>query len=534
MAARVSSRLTEGIATHADVAQKPTERPTYREFVERYLVHHTRNSWSRMHESFADEFNTFHLTRGRRECIVAPRGGAKTTHWSNLYPLYCIAYELESYILLLAATTGQAEQNLGIIKEELEGNLALRRDFPSICGPGRIWRANRIITRNGIGVQAVGRGKRVRGAKHGHHRPGLIIGDDIEDLDSVETQSQRDKNWKWLTNTIIPLGIEKQVNIAIVGTVLNPDDTTQRIAKTPGWSYRKYPAVVAWPKRMDLWQRWAEIFKEQTIDKNEGRLAKTADPALAFFQQYEKAMKLGSIVQWEAQESIYDLMVFIQRNGRKAFESEKQGSAIKSERTEWSPDLFGPKVRFKAFPQIRHRCMVCDPSKGKGEKSDFSAFVWGGVDAHGVLFVDADIQRRDVEMICRDGVAIATMFKPVAIGVEEDNYGALGALWKRRAADVGAVLPETHLIRNRTAKEVLIRRLTSWFHRGLIRFRDESPGCAILIQQLIDFPFDKHDDGPDALQMFVRLIQHLIAEEASAGSPQEPGEVVFEVNVMDV
>ena len=37
------------------------------------------------------------------------------------------------------------------------------------------------------------------------------------------------------------------------------------------------------------------------------------------------------------------------------------------------------------------------------------------------------------------------------------------------------------------------------------RFKADSPGCRLPVDQLMDFPLADHDDGPDALEMCTRL-----------------------------
>ena len=44
--------------------------------------------------------------------------------------------------------------------------------------------------------------------------------------------------------------------------------------------------------------------------------------------------------------------------------------------------------------------------------------------------------------------------------------------------------------------------------RGRLRFRD-CDDCRLLVEQLMMFPNKEyHDDGPDALEMAIRLLQH--------------------------
>jgi hypothetical protein len=42
-----------------------------------------------------------------------------------------------------------------------------------------------------------------------------------------------------------------------------------------------------------------------------------------------------------------------------------------------------------------------------------------------------------------------------------------------------------------------------------LRFKTRSPGTALLVQQLQDFPWGDHDDGPDALEQALRLMIEL-------------------------
>ena len=55
------------------------------------------------------------------------------------------------------------------------------------------------------------------------------------------------------------------------------------------------------------------------------------------------------------------------------------------------------------------------------------------------------------------------------------------------------------------AKITRIRRLSQYVINRELRFRADSPGCRLLVDQLMDFPLGEHDDGPDALEMCTRL-----------------------------
>jgi predicted phage terminase large subunit-like protein len=68
-------------------------------------------------------------------------------------------------------------------------------------------------------------------------------------------------------------------------------------------------------------------------------------------------------------------------------------------------------------------------------------------------------------------------------------------------------------IENYENKVVRIRTLTPFLARGIMRFKGDSPGARLLVDQLRDFPLGDHDDGPDSLEMAVRLLAHLIRPE---------------------
>jgi predicted phage terminase large subunit-like protein len=65
-------------------------------------------------------------------------------------------------------------------------------------------------------------------------------------------------------------------------------------------------------------------------------------------------------------------------------------------------------------------------------------------------------------------------------------------------------------VENYENKLVRIRTLTPWLAKGLLRFKGDSLGARLLVVQLRDFPLADHDDGPDALEMAVRLVCHFV------------------------
>jgi predicted phage terminase large subunit-like protein len=137
------------------------------------------------------------------------------------------------------------------------------------------------------------------------------------------------------------------------------------------------------------------------------------------------------------------------------------------------------------------------------------------IDGEGRLFVEADLARRPTPQIVADGVELYRRFRPHAFGLETNAFqDLLGDEFVRafRAAGLGEVAPWT--LENYAPKAVRIRRLGPLLAQRRLRFRANSPGTKLLLNQLRDFPCGDHDDGPDALEMAVRLLNEMGAGRA--------------------
>ena len=62
-------------------------------------------------------------------------------------------------------------------------------------------------------------------------------------------------------------------------------------------------------------------------------------------------------------------------------------------------------------------------------------------------------------------------------------------------------------IHNSANKLLRIRRLGPYLSQRRLRFLASSPSSHLLVDQLRDFPTGAHDDGPDALEMALRLAE---------------------------
>jgi hypothetical protein len=453
---------------------------------------------SGLHRWLVAELERLEAARGTRLNVVAPRGAAKSTWVSLAYPLWAACEEREPYVLLLSDTGDQANAYLESLRIELESNEALAAAYPAACGKGPVWQEKRLRLRNGVVVEALGTGGKVRGRKNRHQRPTLVVVDDPQNNDTITSPVQRQRDWDWLTREVLEVG-GPDTNYLVVGTALHREAIVCRLQQAAGWRSKVFKAVEAWPERMDLWREWEGLLTDPRLSDEE-RDAQ----AKAFHAAHRALMEAGARVLWPEREPLLALMQKRAAIGPAAFASEKQSDPVNPEDCEWPAEWFEhPLFWFDEWPQdLVVSTLALDPSKGRDAKrGDYSAYVRYGRDRAGTEYVEADLQRRDAAAIVEDGVAHLKAFRPEAFSVEGNGFQELfeplfAAAFARERLEV-----TVHLEDNTVPKPVRVRRLTAPLAKRRLRFKARSPGTAKLVQQLKDFPVGEHDDGPDALEM---------------------------------
>ncbi len=181
--------------------------------------------------------------------ILAFRGSAKSTLISVAYVLWAIfGIQQKKFVILVGETEQKARSYLMNIRRQLENNELLKKDlgpFDEEKGP---WGATALTIRKlNAKIMIASVGQSIRGVLHDEHRPDLIILDDVEDLESVKTQEGRDKLFDWLTGEVIPAGSRK-TRLLVIGNLLHDDGVIRRLQKSieagrPNSIYREYPIM---------------------------------------------------------------------------------------------------------------------------------------------------------------------------------------------------------------------------------------------------------------------------------------------------
>jgi len=467
-----------------------------------YLADHFRRPPSKMHQWLGSQLDGLQKNRGTKINVIGPRGGAKSTIGTLCYVLRVVMEGWEPYIWIVSDTKNQAQTHLENIKTELEQNKRLAKDYPRVAGQGPRWRATSLQLRNGTIIESFGTGQRLRGRRRRENRPTLIVCDDLQNDGHMASAAQRESSRQWFHGTLLKAGT-KNTNIINLATALHRDALAMQLHRTPGWNSSKFRAIQRWPEHTEFWDEWEKLYCDA-----ENPAARTQ--AFSYFREHQAQMVQGTELLWPEEEDLYTLMKMRVEEGRSAFEREKQSSPIDPERCEWPEEYFGEHIWFQKWPeQLQFKTLALDPSKGSDARhGDYSALVLLGVDQQGVLYVEADLARRPTPQMVTDGVLLCALHRVDSFGVEANQFQELLAdeftsEFARRGIQQSAPLA----IHNYVNKQVRIRRLGPYLSQRRLRFLRGSQSTQLLVDQLRDFPLGSHDDGPDALEMALRLAE---------------------------
>lgn len=468
---------------------------------------------SRMHLWLSDELDRLAEARGTRLNALGPRGSAKSTLGTLAYVLRSALEGREPYIWIVSATSRQAWAHLTHIKTELEENELLRAHYPRSSVRGTVWRRDAIELRSGTVVEAYGAGQHLRGRRHRQHRPSLIVCDDLQSDRHGASAMQRQMSRDWFHAALLKAG-DGQTNVVNFATALHRDALAMELHRSPAWRSQIFRAIERWPDRMDLWADWEEFYTDAASTERH-------ELAWEFFQENRDTMLAGAELLWPEHEDLYALMKMRIEEGRVAFEREKQNSPVDPEACEFPEEYFEHHIWFETWPEtLQVKVLALDPSKGSDSRhGDYSAYVLLGVDRHGVMYVEADLERRPIPAMVDAGALICKRFRPHHVCIEGNHFQELLKEEFKRACQARhtrIITPRT--IVNMGNKRMRIGRLASYLSERRLRFMRKCKSTLLLVNQLRDFPCGDHDDGPDALEMAVRL-----AEDALESSPPNDG-----------
>ena len=440
--------------------------------------------------------------KGCRRAIAAPRGHAKSTNFTFKDTLHAILYEYKHYPIILSDSSDQAEGFLTDIKTELEENGNILEDFGNL--KGKVWKSGVILTSTDIKLEAIGSGKKIRGRRHRNWRPDLIVLDDIENDENVNTPDQRKKLENWFYKAVSKAG-DTYTDIVYIGTILHYDSLLSKVLKNPEYHCVKYRGVISFAENQNLWDAWEAIYTDLENDHRQ-------EDAKSFFDANKEEMNQGTEVLWEAKLSYYDLMIIKISEGEASFNSEIQNDPIDPDSCTFNEEWFDfyddnpPDFTDPDFIIIGSN----DPSLGKNKKSDTSSIIALAKNLRtGYMYIiEASIEKRKPDVIIEDAIEMSKRLKRdlkkpfYKFGVETVQFQHyFKDVMAKKSVEAGEYLPieEVNSTQN---KNVRIESLQPFIKNKYLKFDSKHK---TLLQQFKEYPMGKNDDGPDGVEMAVRI-----------------------------
>ena len=412
----------------------------------------------------------------RRVLIAAPRGTAKSTVTTLIFPLWKAEFKRSDedlFMVIISESQTQSINFLSRIKYHLTHSDRFKQIFGDM-GPAtaKRWTHTDVVLANGTRIVAVGTGQRVRGFIEGDTRPNLIIVDDFESELNAYTAESRAKNRKWVTEAVIP-SLSDEGRIAMIGTVISED------------------CFLCWAKESTAWHTlWYSIWDEDEKSIWPERFPK--DRILAIKDEFSS---VGNI------------------NG---FYQEYMNIAQSPDDAPFQPDWI--KIHHYDFERIQGQgCLIknkgleneeikpveiytgVDPASSLSSRADYFVIATIAIDSANNKYI-IDMYRNRISPAEQPAkiIEIFKNFKPRRVKIETVGYQeALRTAVREIMREENIYIPGLESgVKPRNSKSERLLSLVPLFAKGTFYFRAEDIKAQ---QEFLSYPKGKHDDVMDAI-----------------------------------
>ncbi len=438
-------------------------------FFELYFDHYMTAPFGAFHKEI---FHYLEDTNQKFLTIMAFRGSGKSSIVSTAFPIWSILGCMKNkFIVIVAQTQTQAKLYMRNLKEELESNILLKQDLWPFEEDTTEWNNSSLVLKKfWARITVISVDQSTRGIRHKNHRPDLIIADDIENIQSMKTRPGRDSLFEWFTKDLIPIGDPKNTKIVLLGNMLHRDSLLMRMKEgiekgKRSWVFLRYPIMNE--KGVCI---WSERFTSEEL-KN-------------------LRMTIGSDIAWRTEylleEAGYD------------------GQIVDPKWIQWADCM--PKWQWDDYNIRRIRTGV-DLAISEETWADYTAFVTGASvgyeDKRRIYIVDALERKMNFSTTVETLKAYYEIQKAKFgthrhdVLVETVGYQDALAQYMRSSSDI-----RIEWMKPTGSKTERLALITDLIKKGIIVFI-KSPAVERLVEQILGFQQEKHDDLVDAFTMMV-------------------------------
>lgn len=439
--------------------------------------------FEKMMDDGRTEFGWFHKEAARKiaadkNCRIIlewPREHAKSVFADIFVPLWLWARGELTGAVVASANQEKAAKLLGDLQAQFVANRRFIEDYGDVAAFGS-WRDSYFATSDGCGFWAFGRDQSPRGIRELKNRPNYFVVDDIDDKTVVRNQKRVSEYVDWVIEDLYGAGSVGGARLVVAGNRIHKASILARLVgdvepgdpKRAGWQHVKVFALEDKKRQKDLGGQpaWRERYTAAQIHD---RIA---------FMGHRSAMR----------EYFH--------------EHHEEGNVFKNEWLGWE----------KPPAQLDEIVFYLDPSWKGSKDNDYKAMVVVGKARGGKAYVlDAWVRQASVSAMVKASYDLWEKHGNGCRYFMEANFmqDLLMDDFEAEGAARGRQMPLRADKRKKDAKEVRIENLSPLFERGWLVFdeaKKASPDFQALRDQLLGFPYG-HDDGPDALESAVSLLQ---------------------------
>jgi hypothetical protein len=435
----------------------------------------------------------------QKTAIKAPRGWGKSTTLNIAYAGKKILFRETRFIVLISSTATKAVMESENLKRELLSNQKIRKIFGSVktnnvsaedIGMDNSFSKEMWVANGETLILPRGAGQQVRGVRWGNYRPGLILIDDLEDPEAVESEEQRKKLKQWFFADVMNSIDRRDASwkVVFVGTLLHEKSLLADLISDPTWNSIEIDLCDD-----ALHSNWPDFMTNEEIK--------------TLYESYRV-------------QGLLDV-----------FAREYRGQPIAKEDAVFKQEYF--KYYLESDPEFTkvlptyENIVIIDPAKTTKVSSDYSAIVGIGVNVEipRICIRDIVAEKLHPEQIYEQAFAMADRIGARTIGYEVTSlnefitYPITTYMLKR-----GKFYNLVEL-KARAKKEDRIAMLNPLYRLGYVWHNKNV--TQVLESQLIAFPKSKRDDVMDATAYIVEMLElgeRYFAPDNTAGELPEEDE----------
>lgn len=412
--------------------------------------------------------------------VAAPRGHAKSTALTHAYGIAMVCFRVTDYVLLVSATEDLAIGHLEDIAKQFRENDDLKEDFGII--KLLVDAKTEVVIKFEDGREAKliakGSGQKLRGLKWHGKRPGLILGDDLEEDEQVDSQDRRVKFRRWVNRALLPT-LSARGKARIHGTILHEDSYLARTIRSNSWKHLFFKAH----NGFDDFTRilWPELWPEERLREKRQQFIDDGD-ASGYSQEY-----LNSPLD--------STDAYLQKD--------------------W---FFG--MTEDDFDVPKKICAAVDFAVSLHDHANRTAIAIGGEDARNILFgLDMIVGKFDSLEIIENLFEVQETWAPEYIFVEKGQiWSTLEPMFKREMQE-RAVWINFVAVASVKDKATRGRTLQKRMRNGGMRWDKEAEWYAACEDEMLRFTGKSESAQDDQFDAFSLLAQgfdkHISIEEAS-------------------